>query len=631
MADKAIAAAEGRTLQTFNIITQKVDSLVGSILKNPMDASFNAVEPGVAKWTNVLESMYKSDKELMDWETSFSELVTNGLVFEGVEEMFIDKRYHKFGNISFRCHLPGRILFDPAWKTVSAKDCKKAYRIAYMTADEIIEFWPHLKSQANHLLTDVEQIKISGEQWDANDKGVTPNFELQIPSASGRYRVIFCYEMKSEMVDEEYEVTTGRALPVTSDTAYKMAWLDKVNPDWNKSSVKVRPVRKNICWQTVICPEISNWLIIEEKRCEVQIGRLPFFPWSAARINGVPRGIVDLMKDVNEVINNRENLISYIVMTMANGAEVLDPLLFGNDDNMISDYIANKNRVNKVFKSAPGATARDLMPKKIGGVQLDPAITQQLVRMWEYADRLSKSPAVMDAQTTGQAESGYLYAQRTAVAAQQQYILFSGLKRHLNEKSEAYLEQSRVQYALEGQQRDFPVDGGERFVSLNKRVKTEDGTDSYIENDISQLPRQKVIITESPAGQTVRLVNRAIAIDSLKVIPPEELGTRAIFTSMFTDTLDTFDEKQKAKLRRMRALEEEQAEETMRANITKAKLTRLQMEQQVNALQNPAPPPPATQGAIEQAPIPSSTPGGNVPAELMGQEMMAPAQPPVMG
>lgn len=317
----AQAQAEGRHVDTYNIVTQKVDSLAGAIIKNPFDFDFVAVEQGEAELTQAIKQAALSDKELMDWETSYNELVIAGLVYEGVEEMFIDKCIHPLGNIAFRMNLPGHIVFDPNWKTNSAKDCEKCWKVSYLTAAAIKKLWPNLQGR---LEADLLQIKVQGNDFDATSKGVTPNFDVlqDVGGVGTKYRVIQQYEMVDEEIEEEYDEMTGAVLPETEDVAFKIAWLNERNPSWEPNKLKIRKSKKKIQYCSVIIPEVAQNTIVERKRTRIQVGRLQFFPWSAARINGVNCGIVDLIRDIQRNINHREMLISFIIQTEIGRAHV---------------------------------------------------------------------------------------------------------------------------------------------------------------------------------------------------------------------------------------------------------------------------------------------------------------------
>lgn len=575
--------SEGRTPDTYNIITQKVDSLAGSILKNPFDMDFIAVEPTDSEMTQAIKQAALSDKELMDWEVSYQELVLAGLIYEGVEEMYIDTRNNPLGNIAYRTAQPGQVVFDPNWKTPSAKDCQKCYKVSWLTSEQIEQLWPHL---ACYTRAEVLQDKTLGASFDETSKGVTPNFDvLQDPSIVSKYRVIQYYEMVNEEYWEEYDELTGLVLPCSTDVAFKKAWLDERNPEWEAERIRQRPKTKKVQYCTVLIPQLLPNTIIERKKTAVQCGRLQFFPWSASRINGVPRGIVDLIKDIQRNINHREMLISFIIQTSAQGGEVVDPLLFNNDQDQVDNYIATKNQPNKTFISAPGATSRGLMPQKLRKSDFPSDIQAQLIRMWDYADRISKSPSAFDARTDAASESGYLFAQKVRMAEQQQYILFAGLKRHLNEKGEAYLAQAKQTYSVGGWQRDFVIPGDEgKIIRLNEKVKDESGQ-VIIKADISQLARHKVVISESPSGLTNRLISRAVSAEVMATIPPENIGTRTVLTGTIVNSVDSFSADDKEKLKKFRKLEEEQAKMTLEFGIENLKLQKLNVQAQIKQLE----------------------------------------------
>jgi len=609
----AQAAAEGRHVDTYNIVTQKIDSLAGAILRNPFDMDFIPVEPSDAGFTKALKQAMLSDKEMMDWDTSYHDLVIGGLIYESVEEMYIDRRFHKLGNIAWRVNLPGHVIFDPNWKTSSGKDLLKCWKVSYLSSTQIVQLWPKTRP---YLQPEIDRLRVTGGQdIDPLSKGITPNFELYDTGGFGnKHRVIQFYEMVKEEYWQEYEKTTGMDLPQTDDLAYKMAWLNKNCPKWDETTLKQRKEHRNVCYCTVIIPEVLPNVIIEKKPTEVQIGRLPFFPWSAARINGVPRGIVDLIRDIQRNINHREMLVSFIIQTNAMGGEVLDPLLFNNRQTEIDEYIATKNQPNKTFIAAPGAAGRNLMPQKLRQTDLPQDVTAQLIRMWDYADRISKAPAAYDARGETQSESGYAFAQKVRQAEQQQYILFSGLKRHLNEKGDAYLAQAKIQYALGGYQRDFAVPGKDKFVSFNQHTEDADGNIS-IANDINQLPRHKVIISESPDGITNRLITRAVSAEALQAVPTECVGTRTKLASTIVSSMDNFSDEDKAELEELNELEIEQAKSTLKFNIMQNNVNTLNLQMQAQQLQAQAAAPQAAIGGPAPAPGGGSAAGPEMPAE----------------
>ena len=636
--DKAQAQLEGRDLATFNIITQKCDSLAGYILKNLFDSDFVPVEGEESIYTTILKGMYLSDKQMMDWERSYAKLVNGGLVHSGVEEIYIDRKFHPLGNIAFRCHLPGYVLFDPRWKTDSVKDCQMAWVASYLTASQICEMWPEKSKLLNFVDRDIERVKTIGEYFDAvNDKSVTPMFDLD-PANSGfnYYRIIRKFEMVTEEVSIEYDSITGIDLPIGTDYAKKLAFLNKNRPDWEGDQIKKRTERRRVCMVTTVCRQLDQNDPIEKKPSEIQVGRLPLMRWTATAINGRCRGIVDLLADLQYKINYREELITNIIETEAVGAKLADPLLFNDDEDLKLAFERDVNKPHKVIWTAPGALGRNLDPRPVSKATLPQDARDQLMRMFDYADRLSKSPAVFDARSEKSGESGYLFAQKARVAEQQSYTLFASLKSYEQEKAEMYMEQAKLQYTIGGIERRFLVRDGsdQKSVVINRRYfETVKGEElERVENDFANLPRHKVVISESPSSTTNRLITRAVSTELLRVIPPEAIGTRQVFTSALVESLDTFNAKDKEKLAMYREIEEEIVLETLKGQLMKLKVGNIQGAQVLKQAQDQAKAQAAgaTGGAAEAPAAPQfASPAAQPPSSPSPSPMSeAPATPP---
>lgn len=609
--------SEGRILRTFNIATQKVDSLAGSILKNPLEMDYIPIDSEISALTLAVKQAQLSDKELMDWKTSKEQVIIGGLIYEGIEEMYISDKYHKLGNIAFREVLPGHFVWDPHWQTTSATDCIKGWKVSYLTPRQMTVLWPDKKEEIWRYFYIYQ---VWGDEY-GEFQGIVPNFDiLERTNHGDRLQVVEQYEMIDKDVEVEYDTMTDLDLPETDDVAVKIKFLNETNPYWTPENLAKRTKTQKICQLSVICPDLGLHFLLEDRPTEIQIGRLPFFTWSASRQHGQVRGIIDLIKDAQHTINYRENLITYMIETQAHGGELVDPQLF-NDKMKLDDYIANKNNPSRVFQTAAGALSRGLAPVKIRAGEFPTQVNDQLQRMWDVIDRISKAPAVQDARSEGSGESGYLFAQKTAMAEQQQYILFSGLERYEGEKGEAYLMQAQRQYSLGGMSRKFVFENGKKSITVNERVTYENGQVGIL-NDISQLPRHKVIISQSPSGTTTKLTTRALAIEIMQTLPPESIGTRQILSNTLIKTVDQLSEKDKEKLDEMAKLETELVTETLLSNIMALKTQRVQAEMQLQQIQG------SGQGAPASPPQGVLPPGAAAPQQAIGQEGMAPQAVP---
>lgn len=595
--DKQQAAAQNKQLMNINFIRPKVNANSGSLLRNIFDADFVPVDETDNDATIDVKKMWLSDKEMMDWDLSYIGLVHSGSIHRGVEEMYIDKKYHPLGNIAFRSRLPGTVVFDPTWKSDSAKDCQVCYDISMLTASQIMEKYPETKKNF-FLQSDADYTDRNGENYNDTDMSVTPTFD-EVASASRRnrtYRVIRKFEMVTEQVTIEYNKKTGKDLPVGGDYAAKLAFLHKDDPSWEVSDITFRVENKRVCMVTTVCAEIDNNKPLERKPCAIQVGRIPFFPWSVSRVNGVDTGIPTWLDSVQTNINYRETLITNLIENESHGSKLTDPMLFGDDEALKRDFDENFNNINRNFWTAPGALAQGLAPQPIKKSQFPQDVRDQLLRLIDYPDRISGVPAVFDARSEKSGESGYLFAQKTRAAEQQNYLPTATLKQHLNEKAEAWLEQAKIQYTIAGLPRLFRLNGGKDFVLINK---TDSGT-GRISNDFTKIPRHKIIVSESPASTTSRMIARAVANETLRVIPIEMFGTRTVMSSIMTSGMDGLSSKNKQDLEEFADLEKEQAKAILTNKILSMQLQNKQLEAQLKA---PAAPPASTGAPGELSPM----------------------------
>jgi hypothetical protein len=454
--DKASARATARQLMTINFIRQKVNANSGALSRNLFDADFINVENEDTDSTAQIKKMYLSDKEMMDWDSAYNQMVFDGNINRGVLKTYIDKRFHPLGNIAYKRMLPGTVTFDPKWKTISTRDCSFCFESIFMTASELIEMFPKAK-EAMMIQTDLQHKEQNGEQLSDTDMSVTPNF-TEIANNAGRnkqYEIVRKYEMVNEKVTIEFDTKSGKDLPVGGDFAAKLAFLNKERPDWEVCDIEYRTENRRVCMVTTVCSQIDQNTPLERVPCEMQIGQVPFFEWSLSKINGVCIAIPEILKDVQVNINYRETLITNLIENEAHGSKVGDPMMFGEDVEKMKDFEQNFNDPNRFWWTTPGAMAQNLLPQPIKKSQFPQDVRDQLLRLIDYVDRISGVPAVYDARSERSGESGYLFAQKTRAAEQQNFMPTAALKQLLNEMAEAWMTQAKIQYTIAGLPRLF--------------------------------------------------------------------------------------------------------------------------------------------------------------------------------
>lgn len=618
--DKAISAkmkSEGRNPFQGNIIRSKVDGLAGSIIKNFFDISFEPINGDNTDLTRYIKELMLLDKELLDWNASYRDMVVDGLIHLGVEELYIDTRYNPLGNVGFRRILPGKILLDPDWLTNNAWDLKRAWKTAYLTPKQIKEIY---KTKAEEIDIYINMLKGNSSRFDNGDEENPVPYSENNTSYADKHRVIEFHHIEKETKEVEIDIETGLVIPEGPEE-YKKEWAILNGVDLAGEKIK-REEDCDVYFITTICPSISPNLVLEDKRSIIQIGRLPFFPWSSARINGKNSGVPDLLKSIQQTYNHRESMLDYMISSSARGGMLIDPAVVDNDNEKMRKLIEGFNSPAYRGFTANGALASGRqyiqeLPKST----IDYGIVNELTRMLEMFDVVSKQSSTMDGQSSGSEDSGIFFARRQLQSEIAQTLLVKSLEQLWNEKGEAYLLVAKSLYS--GVYREFYILGTNEKIELNKPIVTPSG--EVITNDISQLPRTKVIISQSPEGVTTRNVDRAVNTEILRVLPPENGVSRALATNNIMKSLDN------AKLERQKyieasELEYELAKERVTTEILNLKATQMQIQQQLQASMQPQIPsiPQAPQQGQEQPPQGQGNPmasmqGNNAAAAMMQQ------------
>jgi hypothetical protein len=583
---------EGRHVPQYNFIRNKIQGLAGSIVRNWFDIDFVPTNGKYDDLTLILKEMLYSDKEELDWNASYLQAVIDGLVFRGVEEMIISDRYNPLGNIGFERVLPGHILFDPNWVTNSGWDIRRAFKATYMTPEEIKQKY---KTKSEMIDSRIQMMAMTGSTFDlGDDDHGYPQQQLNTLYGN-KYRVIEYHHLEQETVTRELAVADGVEIP-DGPEEYKRQWVIANQIDMSDGVIEIKR-DVNTYYVTSTCPELEIAEMLEDSKSIIQIGRLPFFVWSAGRINGVDGGIVDLVADLQQTINKRESLIDHMITVNANGGHGVDPDMFDNDESQIQDYIKNSNNPAYRWKTAAGFTAGGRTGFVVPPRSPFPSdIINEINRMWDMGDRISGQPASADGRSESSHETGILFQRKQMQAEISNAYMAKGLEQYWNEKGEAYMLLAKDLYS--GVYREFTLYGkipnqdgksqNEGTIAINVGVETQDGT--KIVNDISTLPRHKVIVSMSPEGTSLRQAKLAINAELLQYTPPEFPGMKALIIQNILKSMDGVSEADRKEMEAVHALELTNAIEMIKTNTMNSKFQQMQISGNMQQMQNPQPP-----------------------------------------
>lgn len=563
----------------LNYIRGKINTLAGSIAKNGLEIDFVPVNSDCVEVTKVLKGLFYSDRDMYDWDNEYLEAVKDGLVHRGVEEMYISEKFSPLGNVGFRRLEPGHLILDPDWKTHDAKDLTRAWKVAYLTPKKIKEIYKKSSDKVDAMIA-LKALQISDFQDDESTNSMN-KFNLE-DLYGDLYRVVEYHHIRETKKNTKVYAGSEYVEDVTDYDEAALAEFVEQNSEANPGKVIEKTKIVKEYWVTTTCNQLFGGNdTLEDAKSELQIERLPFFPWSAARINGRDSGMVSLLADAQETINKRESLSDHMISSSAHGSMFVDSALFNGNQAQTETALKELDKPNARIVTAPGvlASGRNYFyqtPK----TQYAGEIYQEIDRMRGALESLSGVTATMEGGKESSHDTGVLFARRQMQSEIALTTIVRGLEQHWNDKGEAYLAAAKDLYS--GAYRKFKTDYG---VTGNDKETITLNDGGYTLEDI---PRHKVIVSQSPRGVTLREVEREINSEVLQRIPPEQGLYKAMVTRNIMNTLDlTGDEKKMLDI--ANNVEVELALKRAQLEIKGMDMQLMQIDMQTQQMQQPQP------------------------------------------
>lgn len=572
---------EGRHIGQYNFLKKKVLTLASILLRNWLDVDYVPVDGKYSTLTAILKSLYLSDKETMDWEYSYRLFLIDFLIFGATEELVIDKRYSPLGNVGWERIIPGHILFHPDWFDEFSWSLPEAMKIKYMNAEQISQKY---SIPLEEIKIEEEILKKYGPYFDSTDFDAAnlPYNDLN-ETYGTTYKVIEDHYLKKEKKKVEYVFDVNGQL-----TEIPSHYTDEEKRQWvifNDIDIQMGVIEKDIEYDKymicTVCPYLFGYKPLQEKEALLQIGRLPFVHRSVGRVNGKDCGIIHDLKDIQVTINKRESLVEHIIANSANGGKFIDPEIVANDYTKLEEIRSNWNSPTFTEFSAPGEIASGRKHvEELPRAQFPSDSVNELNRMWELSDRLPITNPASDGRSEGSEDrSAILYARKAQQGEINTTMITKCLEGLWNEKGEMYALVAPALYG--GVYREFRMPGTNKTFSINEEIDTPYGKVTI--NNIADLPRHKVVISQSPQGVTYREIQRSLNAELIRNIPGQNPISRAIAVSNVMKSLDMTTEERK-EYEIASELEKQLAFESIKAQINGFKLQSAKMEL---ILQNP--------------------------------------------
>lgn len=543
--DRDVLSREDRIASVFNVTRPKVDSFTGAQLSEAWDFDWVPAEGPRGPVTDAIKDSYYIDKDMMDYESHTSNCLRDGNVFAGEEKMELSQEHGGLPRIKFVCKQAPFVLRDPYWISNDDADCESLWDVYHLSP---VQIWNVFHPKGSIIQNALRQYKFAGGDW---------REEEQIFSQVER-------ELKGHMlrVIEHHwldTIHTTRAIgrvrndsrwvpfPMTDDTN-KLTAFRNVN-DIDPTTIFEIPVKQRIHRVSTICPSLLSDALLEEGISRVQCGRLPYFQYSTARVNGYNMGVVDFMFYAQQHIDKRESKLTDLIETSQGGGKMVNADAF-RDPKDVRQFIDHGNDPSAIFMMNGDEMRQGQLVQYINQNQYPAQIINQLERMYTVIDTLTSVPIAQQAQTQSANEPAALYDRKLQVARIATQLSTNRVRQHQKNKAEAYFFQWQRSYS--GARREYSSRDGKRHVVLNERI-LQNGK-IMLKNVPMLAPRCSVFVTESEKSLNRMTSNRLLyegLINKVAATHPE-LATLMLHGYLKTMPLD---DDMKGRLKRIETLQ----------------------------------------------------------------------------
>lgn len=528
---------QNRHASQYNIIGPKVDSLVGSLMQEQFDLDWKPIEGARNSLTEAVKSSYYADKEICNYDKNFEAVIRDAMIYMGVLKVCMSDRHNPLRNIAMRRVEPGYVIFDNTWVSDDDDECEKAWEVFHLSALEIAEKYNIMTPQLDQ---EIKIQKKSGITFEANY--TDPN-QIVMESKRGHlHRVIEHHYIKkiktTRVIGQRMDSERWIPFPITEDKAKLEKYMVDNNID--PMTMMDSPYTDRIHKIETIAPEIIEEKILEKGVSRVQTRRLPYIQLTANRAFGQNKGIVDDLYDIQQTINKRESKLTDIISTATGGGKLVNKDLFDTPEKR-ERFRQKANDPSYVEFVDGDEMTKERAIQYINQAQYPSQIIEQLTRMYDIVDRVSKVPAALEAVSENANESGILFERKVQVARINTITLMNRIRDFYKKSAEAYYWQWQTAY--NGPERMMSTADGKHMAILNRRVFNKEDGKIYIQNRPDQIPRCHVIATESKSSPNKVIRDRAIYSELYNLSTQTNPEYASFFFELILNTMDLDDDK----------------------------------------------------------------------------------------
>jgi hypothetical protein len=483
---------QGRPILTFDLIGKHVDTEAGMLMQKPYEFHYETEFGQKDHHAYLANEIRLRDKDLGKWMRQKTWFLIDGLINHGVMELFVDYSSPSLptGFLNFRRRFATDYLFQHDWKTDDINDNKQIFEFQYMDPESMLWTYGNTAEKLEEIQLHLEiwkRDRAAGKQPIHRGPGYMP-FEK-----NGKFLAIQSMEMPRVRKSKLFNPMTGAFLDLDfKDRTQKDAYLRLAAMEGEQ--LRELPVTVRECRVKAFAPGLSMTTKLADGPHRLQVGRYPLVVWSPYRTEDGERfGRVAKYKDPQQVYNKKIATFLHWQMTAANGVTFINPGAF-DDDTEERRYIQEHNIPGSVFRTLDSDKIKKEDPAKPPEHLLtlkDDAL--------EFMNYVGASPAAQG-KSEGASEPGILYDAKREQSAIGMEHLNQGLEHAELELGEMYITAAPQFY------RGKPM----VFKSRSTKEQTDVFVNTDASNDISQVGRLGVRVTQAPVGSSLKRENLSI-------------------------------------------------------------------------------------------------------------------------
>jgi len=512
----------------FDVVGPKVDTLAGSLVSDLPDPTWTPVVGQKSLITEAIAESYFTCKDLYNYDDVFLKVFRDGLVHAGDLEIYEDYKYHT-PEVAFGRVLYGFLVWEPYWLSDDDRDPEVCYRVAYMNAPKLIRKY---KKNTEEILREAKKYKkdMSNYPSDIENQQKT----LMMGRVGDEFQVIEKHYIEhvktTRLIGRKEGEHNWIPFPINKDQAYLEKFADVNEIDW--TTVIKDTYDDKIHYVSTVVREFQNTVLQSGVKSKIQVNGLPFHHFAVFRHAGKDMGLVETMESIEDTINKRESLVTELISKANGGSTLVNENLFPNPNDR-QEWVKNSNKPgHKQF--VPLDDVKNILQHMNGNADISGAVNQ-IQRMYQQVLPLVSRVSDALSSVTSSTDSGILFERKFQVNMIANTLMNRGMRQFINNVAESFFYQWQITYA--DQEKEMIFRDGKTSLILNKNV----GDTIY--NNVRNVPRCRVVITENTKSQTYQMRFRSIWAEMLQSINPQVAPAHYMLAlKNFFDTIQTTDE-----------------------------------------------------------------------------------------